>query len=1334
MKVKGVVCKKKMANRHMASKVENPRVLILGGALEYERVSHLLSSFDTLLQQEMDYLKMAVAKIDAQHPDVLLVEKSVSHFARDYILEKNISLVLNIKRPVLERIARCTGAQIVPSIDYLSPQNLGSCELFYVEKCFEEHGTAGLGGKKMTKNLIFFQGCPKPLGCTVLLKGASGDDLKKIKNVMQYGIFAAYHLAMETSFLADEGAAISSTSPITVALLDKPSSINRSISTVPGFMVSPAGGSQCSMDTQVLSMPVPKVTSDPENVKVNGDCEFAVKSESKTLFPSYTSISVSDSYHASKPINEVGFVENNELEKLRSDVQASKVDFLAPINYPDDLHTFNKDNMMTNEFSRHDYDGKNEFSLSKEEFSPPPSDHRSILVSLLTRCVWKGTVCECPHLFRIKYYGNFDKPLGRFLRDNLFDQSYQCHSCDMPSEAHVHCYTHRQGNLTISVRKLPEFLLAGEEDGKIWMWHRCLCCPRINGLPPATQRVVMSDAAWGLSFGKFLELSFSNHAAASRVASCGHSVHKECLRFYGFGNMVACFRYSSINVHSVYLPPPMLKFNYQVQEWVQKEANEVAEWAKLLFSDVMKALSQIVGMKNARGALDKNPGVLVSPRHIVELEQLLQKETIEFEESITKLSKNEVKEGQPALDILVVNKLRRQLLFQSYLWDQRLTYASNGPCEVPCDLVTTDKEKLCSTKSADCNATPQGGSTNSDANTNELLNGSTHLVDCQESLNNHLGNPKTDQQQRGNEFDSFQANQYKNNLMTIASGIDQLDPLEPDIVVHRTLSDGQFPISANLSDALDAKWTGESGLPHANALMLESSVPVEDGVPVSVSEDLEERSRGHLTQPLAHVLPTKWGDSAEDFLSWIGTPFLNIYRSLNNNWDSAPRFDALSEYKPNYVSFFREIEHQNGGRLLLPVGINDTVIPIHDDEPTSIITYALVSTGYHFQMLDDQERIKDGGDPSLSVHLYDSVTFHQFHSVDDSSSEHLSSAGPMPDDDISSLSGSRSSQVSDPPNHAEKAHIRVSFAHKGAIGKVKYTVTCYFAKRFDALRKECCPSELDFVRSLSRCKKWGAQGGKSNVFFAKSLDDRFIIKQVTKTELESFIKFGPEYFKYLLESIDMKSPTCLAKILGIYQVISKHLKSGKESRMDLLVMENLLFGRKVMRLYDLKGSSRSRYNPDSNGENRVLLDQNLIEAMPTSPIFVGNKAKRLLERAVWNDTSFLASIGVMDYSLLVGVDEENHELVLGIIDFMRKYTWDKHLETWVKTSGILGGPKNALPTVISPKQYKKRFRKAMSTYFLMVPDQWSPPSPIPDKSDPRLSEDDLQDASVSLRP
>lgn len=42
-----------------------------------------------------------------------------------------------------------------------------------------------------------------------------------------------------------------------------------------------------------------------------------------------------------------------------------------------------------------------------------------------------------------------------------------------------------------------------------------------------------------------------------------------------FGKMVACFRYASIDVHSVYLPPPKLDFNYENQEWIQQELNEV---------------------------------------------------------------------------------------------------------------------------------------------------------------------------------------------------------------------------------------------------------------------------------------------------------------------------------------------------------------------------------------------------------------------------------------------------------------------------------------------------------------------------------------------------------------------------------------------------------------------------------------------------------------------------------------------------------------------------------------------------------------------------------------
>lgn len=162
-------------------------------------------------------------------------------------------------------------------------------------------------------------------------------------------------------------------------------------------------------------------------------------------------------------------------------------------------------------------------------------------------------------------------------------QRHRCPRCDEPSDAHVRTYTHRQGSLTISVRRLKrgQMLPAGTSSGepRIWMWHRCLRCPRdANGLPPSSKRVVMSDAASSLSFGKFLELSFSNHVAASRLASCGHSIHRDCLRFYGCEGMIACFRYAPILLHAVHLPDPRLEFNNpSQQQWLVDEVHDVAD-------------------------------------------------------------------------------------------------------------------------------------------------------------------------------------------------------------------------------------------------------------------------------------------------------------------------------------------------------------------------------------------------------------------------------------------------------------------------------------------------------------------------------------------------------------------------------------------------------------------------------------------------------------------------------------------------------------------------------------------------------------------------------------
>lgn len=52
-------------------------------------------------------------------------------------------------------------------------------------------------------------------------------------------------------------------------------------------------------------------------------------------------------------------------------------------------------------------------------------------------------------------------------------------------------------------------------------------------------------------------------------------------------------------------------------------------------------------------------------------------------------------------------------------------------------------------------------------------------------------------------------------------------------------------------------------------------------------------------------------------------------------------------------------------------------------------------------------------------------------------------------------------------------------------------------------------------------------------------------------------------------------------------------------------------------------------------------------------------------------------------------------------DYIRTYTFDKRLESIVKTN--LMGAKQGLPTIVPPKLYRQRFTEAMNRYFLAVP-------------------------------
>ena len=126
-------------------------------------------------------------------------------------------------------------------------------------------------------------------------------------------------------------------------------------------------------------------------------------------------------------------------------------------------------------------------------------------------------------------------------------------------------------------------------------------------------------------------------------------------------------------------------------------------------------------------------------------------------------------------------------------------------------------------------------------------------------------------------------------------------------------------------------------------------------------------------------------------------------------------------------------------------------------------------------------------------------------------------------------------------------------------------------------------------------------------------------------------------------------------------------------------------------------------------------------------MLLSEAAKQRLTRALHNDTLFLASINVMDYSLLVGMVQtskgqgstagttgtgaaqaggqvvggggatitvldghgEEWTLMVGLIDYCRQFMWKEEVESRIKRA-----------TVIQPKQYKRRFRDALNRYFM----------------------------------
>lgn len=236
----------------------------------------------------------------------------------------------------------------------------------------------------------------------------------------------------------------------------------------------------------------------------------------------------------------------------------------------------------------------------------------------------------------------------------------------------------------------------------------------------------------------------------------------------------------------------------------------------------------------------------------------------------------------------------------------------------------------------------------------------------------------------------------------------------------------------------------------------------------------------------------------------------------------------------------------------------DSDIIIREDEPSSLIAFCLNSPDY-------LEKLKNMG-------------------------QNKAQKQPVELDEL--VPENASSYINETDNALESQMLKKTGIHlkyQFQEGTANMSCKIFFSEQFDAFRKQAGCDE-HYIQSLSRCVKWDSSGGKSGSAFLKTLDDRLVVKQLSPSELDAFVKFAPSYFEYMAQaffhvvslnpyniSVTLKSltfffffflqlPTVLAKIFGFYQIQIRNPITGKTIKMDLIVMENLFYNRKMNRV------------------------------------------------------------------------------------------------------------------------------------------------------------------------
>ncbi|CAH0489441.1 unnamed protein product [Peronospora farinosa] len=241
--------------------------------------------------------------------------------------------------------------------------------------------------------------------------------------------------------------------------------------------------------------------------------------------------------------------------------------------------------------------------------------------------------------------------------------------------------------------------------------------------------------------------------------------------------------------------------------------------------------------------------------------------------------------------------------------------------------------------------------------------------------------------------------------------------------------------------------------------------------------------------------------------------------------------------------------------------------------------------------------------------------------------------------------------------------------------KVFHQIRAQFKIDQDFYRESFDPSRI--------LSEHGSEGKSGNIFYFTA-NKQFMVKSVPKEEFNTLRAILPHYHQYLQSN----PQSTLCRYFGCHSI---SLPIGKR-RMYFVVMQNLFSEGPVHQRFDLKGNRDRRQAvsaTDMEGLIQVAKDKQAISQLLMDIDFLTISSGMSLSYAntvvqqdqLCSDFVFLASRGIIDYSILLGVrydtpaqrrphengllsHDKNEVYYVGIVDMLQRYNWRWTVQRW----------------------------------------------------------------------